>query len=92
MLEQSFIIAFIVFGLHYIMYTHGMIFSFVADWAARVKLPQYIDKPLYSCPICMVPWWGTAIYWAVWGNSVGEWIFVVICGMGINAVIVFLRK
>ena len=89
MMDKAFIIAFIVFGLHYIIYTPGMILHFIADWAARVKMYEDEEKMLFSCPICMSPWYGSLIYGFVWGQSFKECVAVVLAAMGINAVIVF---
>lgn len=98
MFEKAAIIAFIIFGLHYIMYTPGMILSFVADWFAKKAVkrhpdgyPHWIEKPIYSCPICQVPYYGSAIYWLFLGHDWREWIVVILTAMGINSVIVFLK-
>lgn len=38
----------------------GMILAAPAEWFVR-NTPAYIHKPLISCPVCMTPYWGTAI-------------------------------
>lgn len=66
-----------------------MIFYFVSEWGIRNKLPEKITFPLYACPICMTPAYGSVIYWIFVGNSVKEWILVVLAAMGINALFVW---
>jgi hypothetical protein len=92
MLEKSFIIAFIVMGIHVITTWPGMILAFVGDWVERKKLPMWFRKPCIECSICMCPWWGTLIYWIFLGNSVSEWIVVIFTAMGINSVIVWVIR
>ena len=31
-----------------------------------------ISKPIYNCPICMTPWWGTFFYWLVFDGFNSE--------------------
>lgn len=61
----------------------GMIFEKIGNWLEK-KLPEYIQKPVYSCFICACFWWGSLIYWLVWGNSVIEWFITVVAAMGLN--------
>lgn len=86
MLEKSFIIALVVFGVYCIMMP-GMIFGVIQEWAK--KWPEWVQKPVYNCCICMVFWWGTPFYWVLWGNSFFEWVVVILCGTGINGMISF---
>lgn len=60
---------------------YGMIFGFIGDLGQ--KLPVWLQKPIYDCPICMCFWYGSAIYWMVWGVSISEWLLVVISSMGL---------
>jgi hypothetical protein len=79
----------------------GAIFEFVRLWAEkRIKkpgkrkyeprIPEKWRKPVYDCPICMCYWYGTALYWIIWGVSIKEYLIVVIAAMGLNAVLIKL--
>lgn len=48
-----------------------------------------ISKPVYGCPICMTPWWGTIIYWMFFGTSGVDWLLTIGCaaGMGVLSVV-----
>lgn len=86
MIALSFSIAFCVLFLHSIT-LDGMIFQFVSK--ALWNLPSVIKKPLFDCPVCMVPWWGSLIIvllcyhnneWLGWL----EWTLVLMTAGGIN--------
>jgi hypothetical protein len=50
-----------------------------------------LAKPLYDCPICMTPWYGTAIYHILGSNGDPRmWILTVILAMGMNVVFIKL--
>lgn len=104
MLEKAIIVALTTISIHVMIYWRGMIFSFIADWFDRKKIKnnepsskkhnhriELIEKPLFSCPICMTFWWGSGIYWVLWGNCVKEWLAVIFVAMGINGVIVWFK-
>lgn len=78
-------ISLFVFG-YCCTFWEGMIFGKVGNWLDE-RLPEWIAKPLYQCYICACFWWGTALYWFVWGNSVKEWFVCVVAAMGLNAVL-----
>lgn len=65
------------------------IFEFIRNWGDK-HLPEKPRKPLYDCPVCMAPWYGTAIYWIIWGNDWKEWLIVIIAAMGLNAILIKL--
>lgn len=73
----------------------GMIFEKIGDWL-EAHLPEWINKPTWSCYICTCFWLGTALYWLVfpyctkyirWNGELFEWGFSVGCAMGLNAVV-----
>lgn len=66
----------------------GMIFGKVHDLFANLN--ENIQSPLYACVVCMTPYYGSALYWAIWGVGVKEWLVVVFAGMGLNAIFVRL--
>lgn len=84
MIEISLVIALIIFAAHSFTW-EGMIFEGVK----KVIKPEWkISKPIYGCPICMTPWWGTIIYtlifvfagWKEWFLTIGAATgFSVIC-------------
>lgn len=83
MLEQSFIIAFLVLAIWY-TFQEGEIFGFVQQWES--KLGKLFD-PLFGCNVCQTPYYGSILYWLIYGTSWQNWLIVVICAMGINAMI-----
>jgi hypothetical protein len=89
MLQHSFIIAFAVYG-YYACFWEKAIFGKVAAWL-KERLPEYICKPLFECPICLVPWYGVPLYWFLWGWQI-EMIPVIFGAMGINAIVVVIEN
>jgi len=85
-LAYSFIVAMMVLFLHATTW-EGMIFEGIK----KIIPPKgMLYKPIYGCPICMTPWWGTVIYlltqdfdWKIWLLSIG-------CASGINVISVVL--
>lgn len=67
----------------------GMIFSGIKK---VIKPEWYISKPIYGCPICCTPWWGSLIYWLFF--SIGGWqmwLLTVGIASGINVIsVVFI--
>jgi hypothetical protein len=54
-----------------------------------------ISKPLYNCPICMTPWWGTIIYWLIFdgfaaGRTFFDWFVVIGPATGFSVISVVL--
>jgi hypothetical protein len=61
----------------------------------RQQLLEKISQPLFRCPVCMVPGWGSGVYWLVWGMwqktaCWQEWLLTVICTIGFNAIVINL--
>ena len=89
MIELSILIAFAVLFIHTTT-TEGNIFEDVANFL-DTKLPDWIIKPLYGCPICMSFWYGSVFY--IFYNGLDKWIvLVVFCAAGINAALVNLNN
>lgn len=87
LITAVFIISMCVFAIHYTM-QEGEIFGI----AQKLKLGKMSD-PLRDCPVCMAPYYGTVIYSFMWGiqwNRFHEWIIVIVCSMGLNAVLIKL--
>jgi len=95
MIELAVLIAFAVLFLNATTW-EGQIFEDVANWL-DTKLPEWISKPLYGCPICSSFWYGFAamITLTAIGKSEYNWfqtILIVFCAAGINAFIVNLNN
>jgi len=61
----------------------------------RQQLLEKISQPLFRCPVCMVPLWGSGVYWLVWGAWLKtaywqDWLLIIICTLGFNAIVVNL--
>lgn len=90
MLEQSAIIALLVLSIWYTM-QEGEIFHGIAKWFER-NTPPAFHPPLFECNVCMCFWYGSVLYFAIYGfwlqiSTWQNWFVVVICAMGINVVI-----
>lgn len=85
MIEKTILTSLFVFG-YCCIFWEGMIFEKVGNWLDD-RLPEWLAKPLYQCFICACFWWGSLLYWLVWGGSVKEWFIVVVSAMGLNAVL-----
>ena len=89
MIELAVLIAFAVLFLNATTW-EGMIFEDVANWL-DTKLPEWISKPLYGCPICMAVWYGSFFY--ILYSGLDKWIVIVVfAAAGINAFIVNLNN
>jgi len=72
------------------------------DADALIKKANFLDKlsqPLFRCPVCMAPWYGTALYWVIpwprlWlpAHDWVHWLIVIICTLGLNSIVVRLFK
>jgi hypothetical protein len=91
MLEKSILIALIVVSFHVMIDWPGMIFHGIADWSARKKMPLWFEKPVFACPICMVPYYGSFFYILCMWSSWREWAVVIFAAMGINTILVKLK-
>jgi len=97
MLEQAFIIAFIVYFIKATTWK-GMIFYRPKE--KLVGLPSFIRKPFFECPVCMTPWWGIAVYLLAHYSGIREFevltvarlLFTVLVSSGINTVILLINK
>ena len=97
MIELAVLIAFAVLFLNATTW-EGQIFDEVANWL-DTKLPEWISKPLYGCPICQTFWWGGAMcvfykWYDISGTrkEIFEIVLIVFCAAGINAFIVNLNN
>lgn len=94
MIEKIIIISLFTIG-YCCTFWEGMIFEKIGDWM-DAHLPEWINKPTWSCYICTCFWLGTALYWLVfphctkfieWNGKAFEWGLCIGAAMGLNAVI-----
>lgn len=85
MIEHALTIASIVLFLHSCTWG-GMIFNGIQNW---VKPEDWMSKPIYNCPICMTPYYGTLIYVLFFGVSLQDWLLTVgtACGFSVVSVV-----
>lgn len=82
MLAAILITSFIVIAIH-ATYQEGEIFEFVSRWGEN-NVPEKLQKPIFACPKCMVPWYGLPVY------IIGNWLSVPYFQDGRPQVIVFI--
>jgi hypothetical protein len=93
MLEQSVIISLLILAIWFTM-QEEQIFGRLGLFLEKY-LPEQIHKPVFGCPVCMTPWYGTVLYWMIpWGRTgitfyadPWQWVITVITAMGINVLI-----
>jgi len=86
MIAHAFIIAMIVLFIHACSW-HGMIFEGIK----RIIKPEgYLYKPIYGCPICMTPYYGTIIYLLFFRLSFVDWLLTTGTASGISVLCVLL--
>jgi hypothetical protein len=90
MVEHALVISLTVLFI-YMCCTEGMIFHFVYKWF-KTWLPEPLWKPVFSCPICMTPYYGTIVYLILYKTGVVDWIFTIFTAAGMNCVFVFLLE
>lgn len=80
-------IVFISLAVYAIWYTMqpGEIFEGLANLFS--KLPAKLHSPLFDCPICMVPWYGSLLYWIFYAGPIEDWAFTIIGALGLNVVL-----
>lgn len=82
--EKIFITALVTIAI-WATLLNGMIFGFLGNWINE-KFPKWLSKPLVECVICMTMYYGSALYWILWGNGIREWVIVVISAMGVTTI------
>lgn len=70
---------------------NGQIFNFVRKYIPPEKS---ISKPIYNCPICMAPWWGTIIFLVFFPSNISTWFLTIMCagGFGVISVMIIMIK
>lgn len=85
-MTTSLIISLIVLFLHATTW-EGHIFEGIK----KIIPPEgKLYKPIYGCPICMTPWWGSVIYWIFFAVSIPNWLLVIGAAAGLSVIWVVL--
>jgi hypothetical protein len=83
-LTRAAIIALLVLSIWY-TFQEDEIFGFVSYYGEKY-VPEKLQQPIFACNVCMTPWWGSLIYWALpWHGGWWVWLVTVIVAMGFNA-------
>lgn len=86
MIIQALTISLIVLFAHSTTW-EGMI----NQWVKKVIEPEgMLYKPVYGCPICMCPYWGTGLYWLIYGYSWQDWLLTVFTAAGFSVLWVLI--
>jgi hypothetical protein len=88
LIEKIIITSLIVMAIWATMWEDA-IFDFVRTWGDK-HLSEKPRKPIYDCPVCMTPWYGSLFYIVAYNGGLKEWLIVVIAAMGLNAVLIKL--
>ena len=86
MIEHAFIIAMIVLFIHSTTWK-GMIFESIKK---IIKPEGMIYKPIYGCPICMAPYYGTLIYVFCFPLSWIDGVLTIATAAGMSVISVIL--
>ena len=81
MMTHIFIISFFVYAIHY-CFQEGEIFGIFQ----KINLYRMAD-PFRDCQVCMVPYYGSFVYWIFIHGSFGNYILTIIPAMGLNVII-----
>lgn len=86
MIIQAFAISLIVLFWHATTWD-GMI----NQWIKKVVPPKgMLYKPLYGCPICCCPYYGSALYWLIYGYSWQDWLITIGVASGFSVLWVLI--
>jgi len=85
-ISHAFIIAMIVLFIHACSWK-GMIFEGIKK---LIKPEGHLYKPIYGCPICMTPYYGTIVYLIFFRLSVMDWLLTIGTAAGISVLSVLL--
>lgn len=88
MMLNALSISLIVLFLHYTSWT-GHIFSGIKK-LIKPEGKYGIYKAIYGCPVCMSPWYGTAIYFIFINKGIEDYILTIGATCGIAVIYVVL--
>jgi len=58
----------------------------------NLPIPEWIKDPLYACPVCGTPYYGTLVYHFFFNGNSHDYPIVILCAMGISAIFVKIKK
>lgn len=87
-MDKVITISLIITAIHVTM-LQGMVFSFVRDFLEK-KFPEWLQKPLFSCIICMGGVWTLILYPILYQCIEINTIFVMLQVIGLNTIISIL--
>lgn len=70
-------------AIHVIFTNEGMFGYEVGNFLEAV-FPEWISKPLFTCPTCMASIWGSLFWFCSGGSFSGWWIVAVFMLSGLN--------
>lgn len=82
MTEQLIIVTAWIWGVKAV-FTDPFILHKQGEWLDK-KLPSWIRKPLFRCPVCMSSVWGTYFYFYFDHAGIMDWIIFVFALAGIS--------
>jgi len=86
MIATALIISLIVLFLHATTWD-GHIFEGIK----KIIPPEgKLYKPIYGCPICMTPWWGTIIYMLFFDIGFKDWLLTIGAASGFSVLWVLI--
>lgn len=88
MLEKIVITALVTISI-WAVFLPDMILGKVREWAEKVGISEYLQKPILTCPICMSFWYGTALYLILWKVSIADWFITVFGAMGLLSLVIY---
>lgn len=83
---QALAISLMVLFFHVCM-KEGHIFEKIPQ--ALHFIPEKLQKPLWGCPICMTPWYGSIIYWIAYQENFLHWIITIFIASGISCIFAY---
>ncbi|MBC7451513.1 MAG: hypothetical protein H7259_08505 [Cytophagales bacterium] len=86
MIEHAFIIAMIVLFIHSTTWK-GMIFEGIKK---IIKPEGMLYKPIYGCPICMAPYYGTILYLIFFRLSISDYVLTIGTAAGLSVISVII--
>jgi hypothetical protein len=69
----------------YAAFQPHMIFGVIRRWLSFV--PDWYQKSLFSCYICMCSIWGSMAYWIIWHQDIKDWLITICGSAGLNTII-----
>ncbi len=89
-IEQGFIVFCIVITIWACMLPN-MLLGWIGDYGDK-HFPNWLKSIVFDCSICMMPYYGSAAYWIIFGQGWMEWVLVILVGMGMATIFVKMKR